>query len=706
MDIIHKYIPKNPINSATQEKMKNRIKEVLEKFCKNYASQTQLVIVKNKEYEIKKKEIRKSIVDADREKKKKYYKKTYGPEAEIPDIPEIPEKGAPIEVVKPYCMKLLELGFKPVRPRAKLEPLKSPELRVNISRYEYRDYDVDPFAVYMIKASQGKLSAEKDRRYKEFEKLHKALKKIIPKDITLPEASSKIGIRNLNEAFLSERVQLLNEYLQKIVVIPEVQTNEDFLNFIGLLPSKNPLDDQIFDNALRRTKYDLWNWYRIRYDKSEEAISNLLIREVYRSIEIDINLALPTAEAPRKASRKLAYKMITTAVEAAVPPAWSAAYKASGPVRETVQKALGELIGIILEKKKEINDQLKEKMADSFIPIKDSISKLLGLAVPQIVPPIIKPFSFLIKTYKLKSEPIVLESFKDGDKNKLKEATDVLNQIHKDLMQKLGEEIDKEMKITCEKLQGAVTLRLLNDMFNPINKIGTIVGDFVKMVNPEHWGKITEILFEYKNKLKNCEGSNVDEILNDMERRVEYNISWESYYIDNGRYWLRWDIYRLGFETISDIAFDLGKKLNKLLFKAVMKKFTYKFADYVWGYSVKKTDDTPWSEKVDEAFLKAYNSAKKKFTKGAGNIIKMCVCDFMQGMVINEVAKSINEVLKPILNQINGAIPNNIKEMIDVKQMANDDINELLEQTFETAVDEQGETFSKEVDKAVDEYQL
>ena len=137
-----------------------------------------------------------------------------------------------------------------------------------------------------------------------------------------------------------------------------------------------------------------------------------------------------------------------------------------------------------------------------------------------------------------------------------------------------------------------------------------------------------------------------------------------------------------------------------------MKKFTYKFADYVWGYSVKKTDDTPWSEKVDEAFLKAYNSAKKKFTKGAGNIIKMCVCDFMQGMVINEVAKSINEVLKPILNQINGAIPNNIKEMIDVKQMANDDINELLEQTFETAVDEQGETFSKEVDKAVDEYQL
>ena len=317
-------------------------------------------------------------------------------------------------------MKLLELGFKPVRPRVKLEPLKKPELRANISRYEYRDYDVDPYAVYMIKSSQGKLSAEKDRRYKEFEKLHKTLKKIIPKDITLSEASSKIGIRNLNEAFLSECVQLLNEYLQKIVVFLEVQTNEDFLNFIGLLPSKNPLDDQIFDSALRRTKYDLWNWHRIRYDKPEEGISNLLIKEVYRSIEIDINLALPPVEAPRKASRKLAYKMITEAVEEAVPPAWSTSYKTSEPVRETVQKALGELIGIILEKKKEINDQLKEKMADSFIPIKDEISKLLGKAVPQIVPPIIKPFVSLLKLINLNQNQLYWNLFKMRIKINLK----------------------------------------------------------------------------------------------------------------------------------------------------------------------------------------------------------------------------------------------------------------------------------------------
>ena len=37
MDIIHKIIPKNPINSQIQEKMQTKIKEVLEVFGKNYA---------------------------------------------------------------------------------------------------------------------------------------------------------------------------------------------------------------------------------------------------------------------------------------------------------------------------------------------------------------------------------------------------------------------------------------------------------------------------------------------------------------------------------------------------------------------------------------------------------------------------------------------------------------------------------------------
>ena len=228
--------------------------------------------------------------------------------------------------------------------------MKPPTLVTNLIRYEIRDADFDPYAIYILKSRKGNLVAEKERRFKEFKELNKKLKKALPKHIVLPnlpEASSKIGVRNLTEGFLEERVKLLGEYLTKIVEIPEIQDNEDFLFFIGLLPSKNPMDDQIFNAALRRTKYDLWNWYTIIYDKPEVGISKLISIEVWRTVRVDVEAALPNAEALRKTSKKLAIKAINGAVDAAVPPAWKTAYEASGPARQKVQEVLGSVIEII-----------------------------------------------------------------------------------------------------------------------------------------------------------------------------------------------------------------------------------------------------------------------------------------------------------------------------------------------------------------------
>ena len=59
--------------------------------------------------------------------KKRYYKKKYGEEATIPEIPPLPQKGATLEEMTDFCNKLIELGFKPVFPRGKIVPLKPPE---------------------------------------------------------------------------------------------------------------------------------------------------------------------------------------------------------------------------------------------------------------------------------------------------------------------------------------------------------------------------------------------------------------------------------------------------------------------------------------------------------------------------------------------------------------------------------------------------
>ena len=712
MDIIRKIIPANPINATTKDKISQSIAHTLEVFGKNYAKYAQLSIVKNKEVEVELNEKRKEEIEKDKNYKTKYYKKKFNTESEVPNIPEIPVKGVSLEVMTKYCTQIFDLGFKPLNPRGKKEPFKPPEIRVEISRYEIRDLDYDPYAVYIVKSSKGKITAEKERRFKEFEKLNKAIKKSLPKDAILPVASSKIGVRNLTPSFLQERVTKLNEYLNKLLVSPELQENEDFLFFLGLLPSKNPLDDQIFNDAFRRTKYDLNCWGYFNFDKKEDGISKLVTREVWWSVKNDIDNALPTADAPRKASKKLAYKAISSMVEVAVPPAWTTAYKASEPIKEKVQKVLETVIELILTKKKEINEQLLEKMKDSFVPIKDALSKILSSALPKVIPPLLKPFSFIYKTYSNKAEPIILDSFKTCDKNRLKEGIDILNQIHINLVQKLNDEIDKELKNIFDSLKGAVTLQLLQDCFNPMNAIGAIIADFIKMVNPLHFSKIAEILFEFKTKLEKCDGNNVDNILIEMERTAQWYISWEYDKIDSARYWLRYHIYNLGLDLdpIADVCFNLGKKLNKQLYKSVMKKFVFKFSDYVWGYSYKRSknesDEKSWAERVDESFMIAYNCAKKKFNKESGNIIKNCICDILKGMILTNVIKEIQKVVKPVIEQVASIIPDNIKEMIDIEEMTDKDIEESLENTFENAVKEQEEPFVKLLEQNIEECQI
>ena len=69
----------------------------MELFVKHYASQTQLVIVGNKEEEYRLKELRKAEIDKDKNYKVRYYKKVHGEDAQVPDVPEIPVKGTNLE---------------------------------------------------------------------------------------------------------------------------------------------------------------------------------------------------------------------------------------------------------------------------------------------------------------------------------------------------------------------------------------------------------------------------------------------------------------------------------------------------------------------------------------------------------------------------------------------------------------------------------
>ena len=707
MDIIHKIVPKNPVNSETAKKIGDGVKDALAVFVKHYTLQTQLVIVGNKEEEYRLKEIRKAEIEKDRNNKIKYYKKIHGEDAQVPDVPELPIKGTSLEDMTDYCTNILNLGFKPLFPRGKLEPIKPPELTIQINRYALRDTDYDPYAVYIIKTSMGKKTVEKERRFKEFEKLHKTLKKFLNKNCVLPPASSKIGVRNLTEDFLNERVKLLNDYLQQLKDIDEVVKNEAFTKFVGLY-EEDPLDVQIFQAAFREAKYELWIWADIKYDDPTNAITRLITRKVWRNVSSDVYAACPTAESLRRMSVKIAYKAISAAANAAIPPAWTTAYEASKKVRSTIQGALDKVIGQIIEKKNDFNNQIKSKMMSSFEPIRDAIGKLFSVAVHKVVPPIIGPFAFLYKTYAEKSEPLIIEALKNCDKNKMKEGTNILNKFHQDMVKQLNDKVDEQLKSICEELNGLVTLRLLQDCFNPMKAIGRIISDFVRIINPENFSEVAIEMFEYKNQLSNCNGNGVDKILVEMERHVYWKMDWNSFRMDNARYDLRYHIYGLGLglDAIADVCFDLGKKLIKQVYRKSCKKLYRKFSDYVWGFSMKNENDKPWREKVNDAMMLAYQAAKHKFNKECGNIVKRCVCDILGGVIVNKVIEEIIKVVGDLLKTLTSVIPESIKKMIDVEDMAKKDIKEVLTSTFEGAVYDQNNAFVEELNKAIANCQL
>ena len=89
--------------------------------------------------------------------------------------------------------------------------------------------------------------------------------------------------------------------------------------------------------------------------------------------------------------------------------------------------------------------------------------------------------------------------------------------------------------------------------------------------------------------------------------------------------------------------------------------------------------------------------------KEFGEIIKDSVGSVFESMVLNKVNDQIKNNIKPALEEINGVIPEDLKDLIDIEEMVNEDIEEVLSKTFEKAIDDQEEAFMKELDKSVEE---
>ena len=713
MDFIKSIFPSNPLDSGKRSKLERICLDTMDCFAKNYLKSTTICIVQNKEATIhhqKKMEYKRN----ERLRKNiKYLKKKFGENAVIPNFPEYPQTEDPtMEEMQGYCLANFQLGLKPVYPRVKPKP-RTEAILVNIDRYETLDWDTDPYAVYIVNSYYQTHEATKRRRFKEFQAFYKKIKGFLTSagsNITIPEPFSKWGKRNLEPAFLNERIRILNTFLQTVVALPGATENKDILDFIGQLSPEDPLGDQIFERALRRTKWDLWIWKTIVYDKPEDGMSQLFMGKIDREMWWEINRSLVGSAESKRAQRKIAYKIINAAVNAVVCPGWKTAYSASKPVRKKVLDALDGVIGTVIEKKHEIGDKITESLVSSFVPVKETISNIMAPLTKKLSPLLVKPFGDIIKLYKSEFESKLLEACRTNDKENLKEATRMLENKVEEVKAKIEKELTAEIGKTVDGItvEVQITIEDLKEIFTPIKRIDQLIAYFVELINPVRWGKVVEEMLTYKAKIENLDPNDMQSILEEVVECEYYSLhraDWESSTMRFACGGLRWKINQMEIElginlgSIPEICYDLGRKLQKKLHFEVMKRFIMKFSDNVWGLCYTEGDYRPWKERLDEAFLFAYNSAKKKFSKNLGFILKRAVLKILEANILEPIKKLVSKVTDPIVDTINNNLPDAIKDMIDIGEMVDKCISTSLDSTIIGVIEDQAEIFAQEVEK-------
>jgi hypothetical protein len=270
-------------------------------------------------------------------------------------------------------------------------------------------------------------------------------------------------------------------------------------------------------------------------------------------------------------------------------------------------------------------------------------------------------------------------------------------------MESLGKALDDALSSISSKLKGEISIKELGDFFEPIGKLNKAIESLVKLLNPNHWGIIMKYLIKHKIKLEENENGNIDRILNDMEIEVYNEIYYESWRIELSVWDVRSNLNKLDLPMFGETCFKTGNDINENLFIKVMLKLLFKFSDYVWGCTITENDKRTWVEKINDAFEKAYRSARHKFVKEVGKIILSGTDNLIEKLIISNVTKLLDTFIKPIATPIESALPENIKSLVNLSIMISEDIHEVLDRIINDILSMQGSSLLNILESAISE---
>ncbi|KAH3767645.1 hypothetical protein Pelo_476 [Pelomyxa schiedti] len=642
--------PKNPVDSAKLEMIKQIAVCVSTRFAKNYLSSLKDELIAQAE-----KKKAKEIAERLRRERRSGASRD-------------PTKGGP----------------QPRRPRKK-GTKKPDKLCAKVTTWETLDSDIDPYVVYVIISSYDGREATKNRRYKDFKLLNKKLGKKVPSGAKIPPANSLFGVRNLHTAFLHDRKTSLSQYLKCLCDVEALATEVEFLKFLGLVKPEDPLSAVVFENAIDRTKWDLWIWKKIVWDEDGQAIAKLVVEDIRQEIWYDIVQACPPSEAARRTALKVAYRTICLTVTPVINAAWNTVSEQAKPVRHKVTEVLQGMFEKLVEVKTDIKAKLKAGMAAALAPVIQIIQKVLGNILSRLLPPLIEGLQPAVEKAVIISS-MVSQAIETGDIAKCKDVRDVVHDTKKAVYKKAEEALQKSLENLVGECSKDISHDALKTLLSPFSKIFDILNSLITLIDPETYMDVVIFLIKQKGVILTMQDptntASVQEKLDWEESDAMWHARWNGYQIRNAGRELWWDLSTLlaDLGPVADVFWSLACSIQSRIHKRLNNP----------------ADTRPWAVKVNDSFLLGYHKALKCAKKNLIGIASEYAVEFVKKPILGPLEKEFIPKLKEVIDPIESLIPEPIREILDVGGLVIQSITESISEAITSIVTSQGPLCSTE----------
>eukprot|EP01106_Pelomyxa_sp_JSP_P013531 TRINITY_DN407_c0_g1_i9.p1 TRINITY_DN407_c0_g1~~TRINITY_DN407_c0_g1_i9.p1 ORF type:complete len:428 (+),score=158.82 TRINITY_DN407_c0_g1_i9:137-1420(+) len=417
----------------------------------------------------------------------------------------------------------------------------------------------------------------------------------------------------------------------------------------------------------------------------------------------DICAACPPVEAARRQALKVAYRTISATVGPIVTEAWNKAAEAAKPLKVKVEGILAEQFDKLVQVKAEIKTKLKAGMATALAPLVEIVSKVLGDILKGLIPPIVGGLKPVIDKVPDMSTKLT-EAITAADDAKAKEIRDIVSTAKAAAYKAMEEEIKKVLEALIGECGKALAQDCLKALLWPFGKIINIINSIVELIDPENYMDVVVFLMKEKDKLVKVEDhSKVDDIqhkLDSEEWEAEWRIRWNGYSIRSAGRELWWDLSTVLVDLgpVPDVFWQLACDLQKRIHKRSLKKFSWKFGDYLYGAMTTASDTREWAVKVNDSFMigyrRALKCAKKNLYAMVGDYAVAVVQKPIMGPIQKEILPKIKEA---VMDPLESLIPEPLRELLDLSGLAISSITESIEDAIKTVVLAQGTVCAAEL---------